>query len=380
MYLWSYDISTNSGYGVNSMMEDLYSGKVVSHGPGDYSKTKTTFKNKFLETWQTSVKLQLESNSDFFLNKKNGSFLRIGLLLATTKGHLEDYIWLSKESLQFKEPHQIKEPGADLMDEFLNHSWPKELPNPLLSTAISQACSSTHIAFQVAKYWLDENCVDGVIILAGDIGGRFVTQGFASLKIMTNTIQKPFDKNRDGLFLGDAIGMALVSNNKPPRDRAVKIKAVSNFTEGAVTRPSLSGECLFKSLEALKVGTKQPVPDFIVAHGTGTRFNDIAEDRALAKYFQSNGGNLQTPITGAKWCLGHTLGASGLVDIIAAAEVIRQQKLFYLANSKESDPEFLMKNYLYKTYEGKQKLNQAIVTSLGFGGVHAAAWLEGVKL
>ena len=91
MYLWSYDISTNSGYGVNSMMEDLYSGKVVSHGPGDYSKTKTTFKNKFLETWQTSVKLQLESNSDFFLNKKNGSFLRIGLLLATTQQSSTDH-------------------------------------------------------------------------------------------------------------------------------------------------------------------------------------------------------------------------------------------------------------------------------------------------
>jgi hypothetical protein len=395
MFLWNYDITTGAGVGSRLMMEALYGEKICSYRNEQGPNPNNNYKSKLLNSWNQSFQKFCTEDSEL-QNHISSSSIRWGILLATTKGHLEDYIWqLAKPtstSTSIDNPDQKldfnfnicpEEPGSVLLNEFIKKNWIKNLSQPTLSASISQACSSTHIAFEVAQNWLDWNLVDFVLILAGDLIGPFVSRGFASLKLLAHESQRPFDRRRDGLFLGDAVGCSLVSHFRPSRE-SIKIHALSNHTEGAITKPSFNGDSLFYSLKKLQNSSRIPHPDFVVAHGTGTRFNDTAEDFGLAKYFYEYGLK-QVPITGAKWSLGHTLGCSGLVDLIAASEVLKKQKLFSIATAEENDPHFKLNSYILKNSNieksiqgSSSELKEAIINSLGFGGVHASCWIERV--
>lgn len=437
MYLWNYNILTNAGHGVEPMLQALYQGNICSYSYEQGLLIRPeSYQEKLLNTWsdhfQNFLNTDLELNTDFC-----APTTRWGVILATTKGHIEDYIWKPKSNDKNSSLTQLKpqtsnppasfnlsssssgspslspspspsssppshscpsqpcppiEPGAVLLKNFLARTSSqaingKKIRTPQQSLSISQACSSSHIAFEVAQHWIQWKWVDYVLILAGDLIGPFVTKGFASLKLISALSQKPFDAQRDGLFLGDAVGSAIVSGRKPSRP-CIRFNALTNYTEGAVTRPSLSGDSLYTALQNLHrtKNTPQPQPDFVVAHGTGTRFNDTAEDRALARYFTTNRLE-EVPVLGAKWCLGHTLGGSGMVDLIAASEVLNRQQFFTIASSHQYDPGFHYKNYLLANKQTSsinqvspiRPLKEALITSLGFGGVHAAAWMERIS-
>jgi 3-oxoacyl-(acyl-carrier-protein) synthase len=139
-----------------------------------------------------------------------------------------------------------------------------------------------------------------------------------------------------------------------------------------VTRPSASGEGLRKACLQIPGIQGRNVPDLIVAHGTGTVMNDAAENEAFESVFGDRVSGI--PVTGTKWSVGHTMGASAAVDLVAACEVLRRQSAFRLANTDEVDPSFRGR-YLHASAELQEPFHaeRVLVTSLGFGGVHAAA-------
>ena len=132
------------------------------------------------------------------------------------------------------------------------------------------------------------------------------------------------------------------------------------MTEGfAITRASEQGRGLKACIE------NRALPDLIIAHGTGTPLNDRVEDLVFSECFPR-----QTLVTGTKWSIGHCLGASGAIDTIAAAECLRRQHIFGIANTKEVDP-LMQSQFLLETREAKD-LKRVLVSSLGFGGINAA--------
>jgi 3-oxoacyl-(acyl-carrier-protein) synthase len=131
---------------------------------------------------------------------------------------------------------------------------------------------------------------------------------------------------------------------------------------------------LIRSLQKIKSKRSDLKPDLVIAHGTGTRFNDQAEDQALGEFLHEIGKPL-TPITNTKWAIGHTLGASGCVDLIAGCEILKKQKVFSIKAHDLKDPQFKM-NYLLGDQNITEPVEQILVTSLGFGGVHASLLLE----
>jgi 3-oxoacyl-[acyl-carrier-protein] synthase II len=119
---------------------------------------------------------------------------------------------------------------------------------------------------------------------------------------------------------------------------------------------------------------QESAPELIIAHGTATALNDPAEDQAFESLF---GSDEESPlITASKGSIGHTLGASGSIDLIAACEALKRQQVFCINNNDRVDASFSGR-YLYAghTY-AIPKLNRVLITSLGFGGVNAAALVE----
>ena len=164
-------------------------------------------------------------------------------------------------------------------------------------------------------------------------------------------------------------------NSGPSRPFWMELQGVGIDTEGfAATRPSSSGESLKRA--CLQIETLQELPpDLIIAHGTATALNDPAENQAFSDLFTK--GNSSPLVTGTKGCIGHTLGASGALDLIAACEVLRRQEVFSIANTLEVDPVFQAR-YLFtgNQYPVPKELKKVLVTSLGFGGVNAAGMVE----
>ncbi|HMN68163.1 MAG TPA: beta-ketoacyl synthase N-terminal-like domain-containing protein [Bdellovibrionales bacterium] len=273
---------------------------------------------------------------------------RFGVILASTKGLSNDFIW--------RDGDLSRDPLTPLLDEFLRA---QDL-QPEKRLCISNACSSALGALALARIWLAQG-LDQVVILAADAVTEFVSQGFQSLKLISGGRPRPFDRARDGFWLGEAAACLVIENAG-----GIRVAGVELDTEGSVvTRPATSSVSLARALAKLPLA-----PDAILAHATATPINDETEELAFRAVY----GAATPPITGSKWCVGHTLGASAAVDLILACEILKRGRLFALATTQE----------VAEGYTGDYTLGPAragayrtlLVSSLGFGGMHAAALLE----
>ncbi|MCK4960260.1 MAG: beta-ketoacyl-[acyl-carrier-protein] synthase II, partial [Planctomycetes bacterium] len=106
--------------------------------------------------------------------------------------------------------------------------------------------------------------------------------------------------------------------------------------------------------------------DYINAHGTSTELNDIAESSAIKAVFGDHAYKLA--VSSTKSCLGHLLGASGAVELIAAIKAIEQSVIPLTANLENVDERCDPKIDFVPGQSRQAKVNIAISNSLGFGG------------
>lgn len=282
---------------------------------------------------------------------------KVGVILASTKGRVSDFIW-SPNSMQLSE-----DPLTPVLSSVL---WALEL-HRARSVVVSNACSSALAAVKLGQMWLDQG-LDDVIILAGDVVSDFVRRGFSSLKLLSAKRPRPFAEGRDGFLLGE--GAAAIWLSREGGD--LGLAPVGLDSEGsAVTRPPSSSDSVVRAISKIP-GVRIAVPDIVVAHGTATLINDLTEDRAFNTLFK--GAKTPVPVTASKWAIGHTLGASGAVDLILAFEMLRRKESFPIHATDRVDPNLTM-SYLLKGAQAPVN-KRVLVTSLGFGGMHAAALVE----
>lgn len=286
---------------------------------------------------------------------------RLGVIFASTKGMNEDFIWNPRP----------EEMAADPLTPVLNDFLRATGLQPGKSLCVSNACSSALGAARLAQSWLARG-LDEVLVIAADAATRFVRSGFQSLKLVSETEPpRPFARGRAGFRLGEAAACLLFTREARPG--AVHLRPVGLDTEGsAVTRPSHSGESLIRAAMRIPGMPLQAAPDLLIAHGTGTVINDETEDLAYARLFSDNAS--KPMLTGSKWCTGHTLGASAAIDLILAAECIRRGQAFALPY--DTDPSFKCR-YLRRGEVLAPR--RVMVSSLGFGGMHAAALVEAAQ-
>lgn len=220
----------------------------------------------------------------------------------------------------------IRLPGADLsvdpLTPLLRNILHRLELQPERALCISNACSSGLAALKLAEIWLRQGLED-VVILAADSVTPFVVDGFASLKL--------------GFSIGEAACVIWVSRI----DVKFNVRGVGLDSDGSVvTRPKTSVPSLERAILKIPRILDDP-PDLIFAHATGTPANEETESLVFGKLFPN------IPRVGTKTQYGHTLGASAALDLSLACDKI-------------------------KTREAKKIL----LTSLGFGGAHAAALVE----
>ncbi len=347
-------------------------------------KEETPRACKFIPNTE-SVKTELVNNlvKSFDQMKIETPLKKLGIILASTKGIIEDFIW-NEEKYRFFNNQNI-DPLSPILESFINNiscrsleENESELKHEIVkSICISNACASSHAAVYLANTWLKNNTCENVLILACDYIGPFIMTGFKTLKALTTSKVKPFDKNRDGLQLGEACGSLLLSTRPSVGKIQYKITSVDIENESfAVTRPSEEGRGLYNVVKNV-IEKKKNKPNVIIAHGTATPTNDQIEYNVYSTLF-----NNSTVITATKWSVGHCLGASGLIDMIAACKILSTSKVFPIGNTAELEHENICPEkkmapsiLLNETIENMD-INSVLISSLGFGGTHGALVLD----
>lgn len=241
-------------------------------------------------------------------------------------------------------------------------------------TLVLGACASSTIAAGIARAWLLDDACDVALAGGFDALGVFVASGFEVLRATSSVAgPRPFRIGRDGLALGE--GAAVLALARP---HDVVPKAVHAYVTGFgascdathLTAPDRTGAGLAKAMrDALGVAGIEPAMCGLVsAHGTATTFNDDAESKAIAAVYGEGG----RPVVHAfKGTIGHTLGAAGALETLAAIDAMTRGTLPPSYGGGESIAGI-------RVLDAAQSGNAsaAIKLSSAFGGANAALVVE----
>ena len=241
--------------------------------------------------------------------------------------------------------------------------------NPNKPLVVSNACTSG-LAAQILAMRLLQNGEYNTIILGGaDTVNSFVLEGFNSLKALSPEPCRPFDRDRQGINIGEG-GAAMVLSSK---NNGYGLNDPIELTGGAITNdanhisgPSRTGYELAMAAEFAmnQSGINPGDIDFVSAHGTATLYNDEMEASAL------NICGLSGKSTHSlKGYFGHTLGVAGLIESIVCIHSLRRN---ILVSSKGFENPGTSKSLNIIKQNQYQPLSRCIKTMAGFGGCNAA--------
>ncbi|MFP8872071.1 MAG: beta-ketoacyl-ACP synthase II [Myxococcota bacterium] len=201
--------------------------------------------------------------------------------------------------------------------------------------------------------------------------------GFASAKALSTRNDepelacRPFDLNRTGFVMGEGAGILVFEEYEAAKARGARIYAeVKGYgsTDDAyhITAPKQDGSGPARAFElAMRTGNVDPeTVDYINAHGTSTFFNDSIETRAIRRCFGDHADKLM--VSSTKSMIGHCLGASSAVELVATARMIHEGVVHPTRNLETPDPDCDLD---YIPGEARElKIRNALSNSLGFGG------------
>ena len=184
----------------------------------------------------------------------------------------------------------------------------------------------------------------------------------------------PFDKDRDGLVMGEGAGVVVLERESFAKARKAEILAeMAGYSSSAdayhVTAPDAEGKGGAQAIvNAIKIaGVNLDDVGYVNAHGTGTPLNDAAETQALKRAFGNHAKKLA--ISSTKSMTGHMMGATAALEVLFCVNAIRDGVLPPTINYHTPDPDCDL-DYIPNTARQK-KVDVAITNAFGFGGHNA---------
>ncbi len=283
------------------------------------------------------------------------------IIISTTKGNIDLLDKTASENFDKNRIHLWS--LAKIVQKYFTTSH-----TPIL---LSNACISGVNAQILAARLIREGAYKHVLVAGVDLVSKFVVSGFQSFKAIAPNPCKPFDKDREGINLGEGSASILFTSETTGIKNNIRLLggATSNDANH-ISGPSRSGDGLHLAISnALKEsGLSAGKIDLLNAHGTATLYNDEMESKAFAL-----AGLQETPMNGLKGYFGHTLGAAGLIEtIISMRSMQGNEVLPTLGFTNPGTPEKVrISNTLVK-----KDIRLLLKTASGFGGCNGALLLE----
>ncbi len=255
-------------------------------------------------------------------------------------------------------------------------------PNSTITTACSAGTQAVGEAFRLIAR------DDADIVLAGGADSRIdplLILAYTALGALSPgerppaEVSRPFDRQRDGFVLGEGAGVLVLEEYERARKRGATIYAEvlglgSSFDGYAVTKPDPEGRGAARAIQSALREARLDASDvdYINAHGTSTRLNDLMETIAVKRVFGEEAKSL--PLSSIKSMVGHLIGAAGAVEAVALALTLYHGALPPTINLTQPDPECDL-DYVPNTAR-ELPVRTAVSTSFGFGGQNAALVMQ----
>ena len=249
--------------------------------------------------------LQIESEIRKAIHDHGAS--RVGIVLGTSTSGIDEasrsiahYLRENQFPGDYDYQQQELSAPANFLADWLQLSGP--------AYVISTACTSSARALMSAQRLLDLGVCDAVICGGVDSLCKLTLNGFSALEAVSNERCNPFSANRNGINIGEAAVLFLMSKQSAP---IALLGSGASCDAHHISAPEPTGKGALQSMrKALSSAKLQPEQiGYLNLHGTATQHNDAMESLAVASLFPEG-----VACSSTKPMSGHTLGAAGALE------------------------------------------------------------------
>ncbi len=357
-----------------------FGGDVYDWDPGDYIDKKEVKRvDRFT---QFAMVAGIDAVRDSGLDFAREDSFRCGVVLGSGIGGLNE-IEAQMERLLSKGPDRVS--ALTIPKLMLNAAggnlsihYGVRGPNYTVATACASATNAIGDALKTIQY------DDADVMITGGTEAAVTPMGlsgFQNMKALSlrnddpSRASRPFDAERDGFVLAEGAGLVVLEELEHAKARGARIYAEmlgfgASGDGGHITQPDEQGEGAAKAMtSALRDARLDPAEMvYINAHGTSTWLNDRAETYAMKRVFGEHARKLS--VSSTKSNLGHTLGASGGIELVVTVKAIQRGVVPPTINLLTPDPECDLD---YTPNEPRERdIRVAMSNSFGFGGHNAS--------
>jgi 3-oxoacyl-[acyl-carrier-protein] synthase II len=357
-----------------------FAGDIYDWTPGDYMSPKDA--KRIDRFTQFAMVAGIDAVRDSGIDFSTIDPFRAGVILGSGIGGLHE-IETQVERLLHKGPDKV---SAFTIPKLMLNAASGQIsiefglrgPNYAVATACASATNAIGDAFKAIQYDEADVMVTGGSEAAITPMG---ISGFANMRALSERNEeptrasRPFDRDRDGFVLSEGAGMLVFEEYEHAKKRGARIYAEvlgygASADAGHITQPDESGLGASRAMKrALQDAAVAPgFVTYINAHGTSTPLGDQAETAAIKSVFGEHARELS--ISSNKSQLGHSLGASGGIELVLSVLTLRDNTIPPTINLENPDPACDL-DYTPNTAR-ERAINAAMSNSFGFGGHNAS--------
>jgi 3-oxoacyl-[acyl-carrier-protein] synthase II len=332
----------------------------------------------------TSATLEALAQAKFSIDESNRD--RVGILIGSGIGGIITLL---------AEVETLRERGPDRVSPFLIPMMISDSaagmiairigargPNMSLATACATGTNAAGEAAEMIRRGAADVMIAGAAeaaILSVTMAGMNVMGALSARNDEPTRASRPFDKNRDGFLMGEGGAVMILESLEHAQARGAEI--ICEFSGYGtsddahhISAPAENGAGAAISMQlALKDAGLAPADiGYINAHGTSTQLNDKSETAAIKTVFGEHA--YKVAISSTKSMTGHLLGASGTLEAVVCARVIRESLLPPTINYETPDPVCDLDYVPNQARPAQPK--HAMSNSFGFGGHNATLILS----
>ncbi len=237
---------------------------------------------------------------------------RVAIIVGTSTSGIsegEQAMQVLQQQGEFPEHYDYRQQEIYNLAEFIS----EELATTGICLTISTACSSSAKAFKTASEIIDAGMADAAIVGGVDTLCGMTINGFHALNSTSAGICQPSSVNRDGINIGEAAALAILTKENSASSTSVRLLGVGESSDAhhmSAPHPEGHGAIVAMQNALAEANFNASDVDYINLHGTATPKNDAMEAAAVADVF----GN-EIPCSSSKGLIGHTLGAAGATEV-----------------------------------------------------------------
>lgn len=301
--------------------------------------------------------------------------------------------------------HEIEEGCAKILEKGPDRVSPFVVPKMMLNAAggnlsiryglkginysVATACASANNAIGDALYAIQRGAID--VVITGGTESAITPMGLAGFQNMKalstrnddpQRASRPFDAERDGFVLSEGAGLLILEEYEHAKQRGARIYGEvlgfgASADAGHITQPDDQGTGAGRAMADALADAKLKPADigYINAHGTSTPLGDKAETQAIKRVFGEHAKAVS--ISSTKSQLGHTLGASGGIELVVTVNALVHGVIPPTINLTNPDPACDL-DYTPNSPR-ERRFTYAMSNSFGFGGHNASVVIGALR-